>query len=332
MKMKRKLLPTLISATLLSALTGTAWAAGTPANTDIDNTATISYSVGTVSQTPIESSEAGNSTPGAGAGTATTFKVDKKIDMLVTTGSAVNVVPGATSQAITFTLENQGNSTENFDLAATQVAAGDQFDTTGCSITAPAALPVSLTADATQSVTVECDIPASSGTVTNGATSLIDLKATINGVTETAGADSAGTVDVVFADDTGTTTDGSDRNGQHSATNTYTVNTADITVQKTSAVTKMSINGSDVTTNPKRIPGATIEYSILVSNAASAATATGIVITDPVPANTTYVASSCAVTGDATPTCSLSGSDVTTATFDLAGGQSATLTFEVTVD
>ena len=320
--MKKKIMKTLLSVAVLSAITSSTWAAGTAAGTDIDNKATLNYSVGGTSQPPIESSEAGNSTPGAGNGSATTFKVDKKIDLLVTAGSGVNVVPGTTGQAITFTLTNEGNSTEDFSFSTTQVT-GDNFDTLNC--TTPA--NVTLAADATQTITVNCDIPANDGTnVVNGNTSKVDLKATAVGVTETTGAESANTVDTVFADDTGTATDGADRNAQHSAVNTYTVNTADITVKKTSAVTEDPFNG---TTNPKRIPGATIEYTITVSNAAGAATATGIVISDPVQSDLENITAT--VTGGTSTTASVSGNTVSTAPFDLAAGQTATLTITAKV-
>ena len=322
--MKIKIMKTLASVVVLSAITNITWAAGTAAGTPVDNTASIAYSVGGVSQTEIESSEAGNSTPGAGNGTATSFVVDKKIDLLVTAGSGTNVVPGASGAGLAFTLKNEGNSTESFTLTPSQVAAGDNFDTSACSVTSPA-LPVSLAADASTAVTVECTVPPSDATVTNGATSLVDLLAAeATGLTETAGADTAASVDIVFADDTGTSTDGADRNAKHSATNTYTISTADLSVAKTSAVTEDPFNG---TTNPKRIPGATIEYTITVSNAAGAQDATDLVISDTLPANLTF--QSCNVAG---ATCSNSGGTVSSSSLTLAGGDTATLTIVAILD
>ncbi|MGK0273110.1 MAG: hypothetical protein ACI88H_003788, partial [Cocleimonas sp.] len=91
-----KIIKTLASIAVLTIASNSAWAAGTAAGTDIDNTAVINYSVGGTPQTLIESSEGGNSTPGATNGTPTTFKVDKKIDVLVTTGTDVNAIPGET--------------------------------------------------------------------------------------------------------------------------------------------------------------------------------------------------------------------------------------------
>lgn len=312
------------------AAASSAWADGTLAGTDINNTATINYSVGSVAQTAIESADGGNSTPGTGQGSATTFKVDKKIDVLVTAGSGVTAVPSATGQAITFTVKNEGNSNETFDFASkADVATGDDFDLTSC--TTPAS--VLINAGATTTITVNCDIPASSATVNQGKTALVDLKATASGVTETGGADNPATVETVFADSTGTTEDGADRNAAHSATNTYTIATADLTVNKTDAVTKMSINGVDVSDGTeKRIPGATIEYTITVSNAAGAATATGIVITDPLPADMTFVSASLSDAAGAVTTPTESGGTVTSAAFNLAAGESATMTITATID
>ena len=304
------------------ALSANSWAAGTASGTDINNTATLSYNVGGTAQTAIESSEAGNSKPGLGEGTATTFKVDKKVDLLVTAGSGVNVVPGTTAQAITFTLKNEGNSEESFSFTPTQVT-GDSFDTTNC--TTPA--NVTLAADATETITVSCDIPVSNEIVKNNATSTIDLKAKTESVTETTGADTAGTVDTVFADDTGTTTDGADRNAEHSAVNTYTINTADLTVAKISTVVS---DPSNLTTNPKRIPGAIIEYTITVTNASGASTATGIVINDAVPGDL-EVQGTPTITGGTSSTASASGNNVTTTAFDLAAGETAVLTIQAKV-
>ncbi len=305
------------------------WATGTASGTDINNTAILSYNVGGTAQTAIESSEDGNSTPGSGKGTATSFKVDKKIDLSVTAGAGVNVVPATSAQGITFTVLNEGNSEETFSFSPTQVSSGDDFDTT-CATPAN----ITLAADASAVVTVACDIPISNGvTVKNGTTSIVDLKATVEGVTETAGADTAGGVETVFADNTGTSTDGADRNAQHSAINTYTINTADLTVTKTSAVSKMSINGTDDTSDPKRIPGATIVYTITVSNATGASTAEGIVINDAVPNELSIVGKpTISIAGGANIEITPSGQNVASAPFDLAAGETAILTITTTVN
>ncbi|HEV2597591.1 proprotein convertase P-domain-containing protein [Sphingopyxis sp.] len=63
---------------------------------------------------------------------------------------------------------------------------------------------------------------------------------------------------------------------------------ANLTIAKTSSIVSDPVNG---TSNPKAIPGATMRYCLLVTNNGSA-TATGINVTDPLPAATTFVAGS----------------------------------------
>jgi len=68
----------------------------------------------------------------------------------------------------------------------------------------------------------------------------------------------------------------------------FSVQRAAIAVAKTSTLLSDPVNG---TTNPKMIPGATISYCILVSNAGPA-TATTVIATDSLPAQMGYVAGS----------------------------------------
>ena len=90
-------------------------------------------------------------------------------------------------------------------------------------------------------------------------------------------ADSAG-VDDVFADgeNTNNVSDG-ERDGISSAEDAYQVSAPVLSVAKSSRVISDPFNG---TTNPKAIPGSIIEYTITVSNAAGGATATNINVTD----------------------------------------------------
>jgi len=341
--MKIKIMKTIASAVVLSAVTNMAWAAGTTAGVNIENTASISYAVGGATQTPIESSETGNSTPGVGNGTSTDFLVDKKIDLTVSPASDVNVTPNTTGNVLTFTVTNDGNSPEDFAFVVDSTVGGD-FDANTCTA-APATIS-NLAVDTATNVTVTCNIPnsgtadnggaAGAGVVENSKESVVDLLATVTGVSETPGADTAN-VDTVFADDVGTPTDGAARNAKHSATGKYIINTADVSVAKTSAVVKMVVNGADVTAaaGAKRIPGATVEYTITVSNSGTAPVAAdGIVISDAVPANMTY--DSCSFSGDGITGCAQSGGTVSStpapAGFSLAAGQSAILKFKAIVD
>ncbi|HEX9112661.1 MAG TPA: hypothetical protein VF845_14365, partial [Terriglobales bacterium] len=77
------------------------------------------------------------------------------------------------------------------------------------------------------------------------------------------------------------------------------------------------------------VAGGTINYSITVSNAGPD-DASGVIITDPLPAGTTFVAPSC--TAAAGATCSLQGSTLTINIPTLPNTASATVTFQATVD
>ncbi len=84
----------------------------------ISNTATLGYDVGGTTQTVIESAAgAGNSTPGAGNGTATVFIEDRVINFTVTREAFATPVPGSTQQAVPFLVDNTGNGTHGFLLA-----------------------------------------------------------------------------------------------------------------------------------------------------------------------------------------------------------------------
>ena len=109
-------------------LTQHAFAAGTTAGTDIVNLATVDYEVNGNNQEDIESAPgAGNSVPGVGNGTATTFEVDNRVDFTLTQVGAAHttVSPGDTDTFVEFLLTNNGNSAQDFRMAATQLGSGD---------------------------------------------------------------------------------------------------------------------------------------------------------------------------------------------------------------
>jgi len=114
---------------------------------------------------------------------------------------------------------------------------------------------------------------------------------------ESAGADQEDVVDIVLADGEGTATDGAERNAMHSDTQTYEIDVPMLSVVKKSAViadpvncpmaspldpTANPLDPNNIplcTGNPKRIPGAIVEYSITVYNDSTTA-ATGVTMTD----------------------------------------------------
>lgn len=98
---------------------------------------------------------------------------------------------------------------------------------------------------------------------------------------------------VAGTDDSATDGIGSDRDA-------FVVSAASLTITKSSRVISDPVSGTDngTTIHARAIPGAVMEYTITVANAAgvSVQTATGITIADIVPATLTYVANSIVVT------------------------------------
>jgi uncharacterized repeat protein (TIGR01451 family) len=162
----------------------------------------------------------------------------------------------------------------------------------------------------------------------------------LTGVLTSGQANTAG-MDTVLADGAGSTDGAND--GAHSATDTYVVSAASLTVTKSSRPVSDPVNG---TTNPKMIPGAVVEYCISVVNAAGSATATGINLVDVLPGDLVFVPGSILVDGtlaSADPTdCDSDGSagggfnsgtsEVSGSLSDIAAGENRTLVFRATID
>lgn len=275
---------------------GAAQAAGTLAGTSITNLATLNYSVGGTVQTPIGSSATGNT---AGAGTATSFTVDNKINLLVTTTDTtyVAVIPGQTTasatatQVATFSVANTGNSPQDFSLASTFAFTGavanvfggtvtDTFNPSACTIvvesgTTPgyqaaqdtATFIDELAPDATKTVYVVCAIPLAQ---VNGDIAVVSLTATalVGGtagtqgaaLVETVGANTAG-IDIVFADAAGAVD--AARDAKSSSLDALRVTTSTLTVSKTVVPVCDPFNGN---VNPKNIPGSFVRYTITIAN------------------------------------------------------------------
>ena len=288
---------------LLLSIPQTTWAIGTPAGTTISNVATLAYSISGVSQPDI--------TPAAA-----TFLVDERINLTVVGGVSTSVVSGSTAQATAFTVTNNANSPLDFSLAvAPAIAAGDIFNPAACSAfvesnAAPdgyqpgtdiAAFIDELPADASKTVYVVCNIPASQAPSDTG---IVGLTATARGdfnatgyvatagapgaaIAATAGADTVN-MDIVFADVAGT--EDLPRDAAHSDRNTYVVANAALAIAKTIA-SVLDPNGSAVL-----MPGAVITYQVAV-DITGTGTISNIVITDPLPAEVTYAPGSIAVDG-----------------------------------
>ncbi len=302
----------MVLAFLTLGVAGTARAVGTPANTPVDNLATVQYDVGATTQPVIESSPTGNSTAGVGNGTATNFVVDDRVDLTVveTSGGYTVVSAGGLSEVLVFTVTNTGNATHDFSLTATdQVGGADPFGGTDNFDAAPV-VGVFVDANANNTyepgtdvltwadelgdddavtVLVVRDIP---GGQANGDVSAVRLLAqvAVAGAVGVQGADilvddalnpdTAAGVEIVFADGNGDID--VDNDGAYSDTDAYRVGAAQITVSKTSQVLSDPIN---LLVNPKAIPGAVVEYTVTIANDIGAsAGATNVQVTDSLAA------------------------------------------------
>jgi uncharacterized repeat protein (TIGR01451 family) len=335
------------------------FAGGTEAGTVVENTATLSYSVGGAPQADIESA-------------VSDFTVDNKVDLNVSGDSATNIIVGpssartTTGNKLSYTLTNEGNlaqdfkigvthlTTDDFDagtaptVAAPQVAEVCQYMITPTTVPATAATGphnladapiVSLGIDETALIEVICSMP-NSPDVEDSNLSTIDVLATAvdgSGVTmvDTAAADTEDAIDIVLADDdAATTTDTAGRNAMHSDTQTFEINSPKLSVVKTSEVISDPFNA---TTNPKRIPGAIVEYTITIQNKSDAAASDATVsdlLTAEVAGEVKFVAASIANTGGGTGsyaanTVTVTGITVPAGTIATPG--EVTVTFEVEI-
>lgn len=275
---------------MLGGLSSLAQAAaiGTASGTSITNTATANYDVGGIPQNPVCSSPTGNTTSTC---TNTSFTVDTKINVTVATtdATAVSVVPGATAAVATFSVTNQGNSTQDFSLATNTALSGvtvltktDDKDPGTCNTYVESGATAGyqagqdtatyideLASGDSKTVYVVCAFPLASNYADDNAAA-VSLTATARAggtagslggaLTETTGAATSG-VDTVFADGAGT--DDTPRNADHSARDIFLIQTAEIKVTKTVATLCDPVNGN---TDPKNIPGAVVQYTITLEN------------------------------------------------------------------
>lgn len=114
---------------------GSAHAANTTAGTNVQNTFTLGYTVGTTPQ-PVIDSDPSCTTSATRVCTndPTDFTVDRLIDLTVVSNGDTTVVPGAQDQELVFLLTNEGNDAQDYTFNLVSES-GDDFDTTGLTIT-----------------------------------------------------------------------------------------------------------------------------------------------------------------------------------------------------
>lgn len=269
----------LTSTALLFAPLMPAFAAGTAPNTSIVNTATVTYKVGNVDQTPKTATD--------------TFVVDRKIIVLTEKAADAAVSPLQQNAFVVFKVTNSSNDAVQYSYAAnlqSQSATGTVgtltpevvTDATG---TTPAANQTpTLSTDGSVFVRVRTNI----GDVANGATAVVGLTATSLTLATGAGAvNGKTTVETVYADTAGPVTGDAIGDGKHSALATFTVSAAALTLLKTSSIITDAFGAADP--NGKAIPGATVLYCIRVANGGGAQ-ATSVVLSDAIPTTLTLLA------------------------------------------
>jgi uncharacterized repeat protein (TIGR01451 family) len=332
-----------IIASAIAAAPAMAQQTQTASGTVITNTVKVDYKVGGVDQTQISSSDS--------------FTVDRKINLVVapSDSSTTNVSPGQQAAVIAFVVSNTSNATLDFALSAANNGT-DDFDATGIKIYADtnsngvynAGTDLEITyldqvaSDTNRTVFVVANIPADRPNLNVAGIRLTATshESTASGslgavVAQTTGANTAG-VDTVFADSNSGGNTASD--GIHFADDSYTISAASLTVTKTSKIISDPVNS---TTNPKMIPGAVVEYCVIVANASNSSTATNVTITDTLPAATTYLSSfgillngtvvdnECQADGASGGTHADGTIDATLS--DIAAGVKSTVLFRVTV-
>ena len=280
-----------VSATALVAISSTpAMAVGTDAGDSITNNVTVSYEVGGVTQTDVTDSD--------------TFTVDRRVNVDVEfIGGTTSVSPGETQAEIAFDVTNLSNDTIDLDLSTALTggtaanidnieiyldADGDRTLSAAELAAGPITFLDEVLEDETVAVIVVGDIDLAAA---NGDTFDVTLTADAHEagaaglgaeLTATTGANTAGVDNVLF--DGAGATDAANA-GDDSDTGDYLVGAAQISVVKSSVVISDPVNGA---TNPKAIPGATVQYCIAVTNASGAATATNVNVVDDLPFDVTY--------------------------------------------
>lgn len=296
--------------------TGTAHAqsgsTATAAGTEVSNTATVTYTVNGASQTTTSNTAK--------------FVVDRKVDFTVITDQTGATQVNLSQQAAVtkFKVTNHTNGIQDFwlDPDQTTLSVGiltgtDDFDISSMKVFVDSnnngvydadvdtqTYIDELAPEASVAVFIIGNIPATVGI--HEAQVSLHVIAAAGGTSGTKGAilvptdlslgNADNVIDIVFADDD---SDGllnlgdAARNGQGRAYASYVIGTQNValTVTKSALVLSDGVNVA----NPKALPGATVQYCLLVHNGTALTGASGVALTDIVPTNTTYVPGSISV-------------------------------------
>ncbi|WP_234029462.1 hypothetical protein [Erythrobacter sp. THAF29] len=309
----------------LASLSAPALAEGVDAGTLIENTATATYDDG--------------SGPTTITSNTVTLRVDELLDVTVTSldSGPVGAAPG--TAVLTFELTNTGNGPEAFELSTNPAVAGNDFDsqvdaiavdTNGNGVYDPGVDQIltapettaELAADEAITVFVVVSVPASAS---DGQRSDVELIAeAVTGI---------GAPGTVFA---GTGVNGGDAivgttGADAAATGSLIVGITTVDLTKSATIL-------DPFGGTSAVPGSVVTFTI-VAQVSGSGSIDDLVVTDAIPAGTTYAADTleldAAALSDAADTDAGSASQADGISVDLgtvAGGTTHTVTFDVTID
>jgi uncharacterized repeat protein (TIGR01451 family) len=333
-----------LSAALAAALCATclllareARAVGTAAGTPISNSASVTADVAGI--------------PVSVTSNVDVIVVEELLDTDVTLQSAGNVLTPspATDRVLAFRVTNIGNGVDTVALTGVGAIAGDDFDPAVTSLVLDAngngvydpgvdtpyaaglndpVLDANDPAADDVVVFLLASIPAALADGNLGFARLQGTSTTGSGAPGTviAGGGDGGAIDAVVGPG----------GAQDDAQGAYQVSSVQLQIAKSSSV-------ADPFGGAQPLPGATITYTFVVT-ATGSGDAANVVVTDPIPANTTYVAGS--MTLDAVAQTDASDAPTDDADFSVstpgaitvglgtlpAGGPARTVTFAVTID
>ena len=305
----RSTLQTLLLSIAFMGSGASAWAAGTPAGTVIDNQVQVSFVIGG-SATSIDTN-------------TTSITVAERIDVSVTPLSPQTfVAPGELNSSLLFRVVNIGNGNETFRLNVNNAVVGDDFDplpaspgiyfdsdasgtlSAGDEPYSPGTNDPLLPPDAFVDILLVNDIPAAVGDGQIGRSELTATSLTGNGSPGDAFPNQGdGGVDAMVGASGGLSADLAD----------YVADDVQVSVVK-SVVVRDPDGGNEP------VSGATLTYTVAIE-VTNSGTATNSVFADPIPTNTSFVASSI----------SLNGGGLTDAPADDAGEYDATTSPTVVV-
>ena len=328
-------LAVLMVAVLALAVPQLAQAAGTDFGTTVTNSATIQYLAGS---SPITTN------------TSVDFLVDRVLDWTIapSTAGTVAVFPASTGNSIAYSVQNATNGTVDIlftlndlaDAPSTVALYADDGGSPGVFDTGDTILPnvagdyyldeVGEDTAPTVFIVVDVAAAATSTDVYSYEIASVTYEGNSAGLgailsDDSASADISTQVQNVYNDGAGYSDVALDQN--YTAYAAFQAVTVSLTATKTAVVSDIRPFNN---TNPKAIPLANVHYTITITNTGTAE-ATGVSVTDGIPANTILVGGSLSVTGGGGGVTPTEGDPITVTGAVITGGSSMVVEFDVTI-